>query len=149
MDRFGSVKDHMIRSRVFSLWNIQPWRDPNDWEVEEMGKLLESHERYEMGDMELQDEMIWHLDEANGFSVKSMYLALCSKIVPSHPGECVWNRLIQLKVYFLMWELWDRAPTMDNLIRRGMIIPNVCCLCMMAAESLDHLFIHCSWVTPF
>lgn len=37
---------------------------------------------------------------------------------------------------------------MDNLIRRGMIIPNRCCLCMADAESSGHLFIHCAWVRP-
>lgn len=37
---------------------------------------------------------------------------------------------------------------MDNLIVRGMYIPNRCCLCMADGESSGHLFIHCPWVGP-
>lgn len=39
-------------------------------------------------------------------------------------------------------------PTIDKLRARGLIIPNRCCLCRVAAESLDHLFLHCPWVEP-
>lgn len=98
--------------------------------------------------MEQQDERVWSLDEENGFTMKSMYLDLCPLVV-SYPGECVWNSLIQLTVSFFMWELlWDRALMIDNLILRGMMIPNQCCLCTSAAESSRHLFVHCLWVEP-
>lgn len=66
----------------------------------------------------------------------------------SSPGKCVWNNLIPLKISFFLWELWrDRAPTINNLLARGLIIPNWCSMCKSDAESLGHLFIHCSWVS--
>lgn len=114
-----------------------------------MGSLLELLEHYEIGDEDMQDEMGWILDEEKGFTVRSMAGALCPLSDRSYPGDCVWNQLIQLKVSFLLWELWwDRVLTVDNLIRRGMIIPNRCCMCMADAKSFGHLFIHCAWVRP-
>lgn len=76
VEKWGSVKDHLIRSRVFWSWNIRPRRNLNDWEVEEMGSLLELLEHYEIGDEDMQDEMGWNLDEEKGFTVKSMEVAL-------------------------------------------------------------------------
>lgn len=115
-----------------------------------MGRLLDLLERYAIGERDVNDEMLWGLDEEKGFSVKSMYEELSCPSQLSFPGECVWNPLIQLKVSFLMWELcWNRAPTIDNLIRRDMYIPNWCCLCKADAESTSHLFLHCPWVRYF
>lgn len=54
-----------------------------------------------------------------------------------------------MKVSFFLWELWwDRTSTVNNQIVRGMFIPNQCCLCLDAAESSGHFFIHCPWVGP-
>lgn len=109
-----------------------------------MGQLLELPENHDLGDMELKDEMVWKLDEEKGFFMKSMYGALCSTKGYVALGRCVWNNLIPLKVSFLLWEVWrDRALTIDNMIARGLVIPNWCCKCKEAAESSSHLFIHC------
>lgn len=139
----------MIRTRLFYTWNIKPRRNLNDWEVEEMGRLLQTLGSYILGDIEQRDVMLWCIDEENGFFVKSIYHALCPPGRPFFLRKCVWNSLIQLKVSFFMWELWwDRAPTVDNLIRQGMIMSNRCCLCCSDAESSGHLFLHCPWVVP-
>lgn len=42
---------------------------------------------------------------------------------------------------WLFW--WNRAPTTDNVIARGLIIPNGCCMCLMDVEIACHLFIFC------
>lgn len=87
-------------------------------------------------------------DKHRGFSISSMYDTLCHQIHDVSPGICVWNSLIQLKVSFLLWRLWwNRVPTIDNLIRRGMGITNWCCLCISASESSGHLFHHCPWIS--
>lgn len=142
-------KDHWIRSRLMCSWNIQPRRNLNDCEIGEMDRLMEMLENHDLGDITQQDELVWNLDSENGFIVRSMYGALSPPTVCSYPGVCVWNSLIPLKVLFL-WELWwDRALTVDNLIARGMVISNWCCLCKSVAESSGHLFIHCPWVVSF
>lgn len=115
----GSVKEHMIRTRSLCSWNIQTRRSLNDWEIGEIGRLMDLLERYSLGDKELEDEMQWLLNE--GFSVKSMYGGLMQVSRSFLPGKCVWHPHIPTKASFLLWELWwNRAPTIDNLIRRGM-----------------------------
>lgn len=74
------MKDHMIKSKVFCYWNIQPRRCLNDWEIEEMGCLLEMLDNYCLGDGAMPDEMLWCLDEAKRYSVKSMCEVLGSSI---------------------------------------------------------------------
>ncbi|CAN0918608.1 hypothetical protein LINGRAHAP2_LOCUS30968 [Linum grandiflorum] len=34
---------------------------------------------------------------------------------------------------------------MDSLQKRGLIVPNWCSLCKLAAESIDHIFMECSF----
>lgn len=46
----GLVQDHMIRSRVFCSWDLKPRRNLNDWEIEEMGCLMDILEKYQLGD---------------------------------------------------------------------------------------------------
>lgn len=36
---------------------------------------------------------------------------------------------------------------MDNLQKRGMYLPNICPLCYRDVESVDHIFLHCSYVS--
>lgn len=38
----------------------------------------------------------------------------------------------------LRWNL-----TLDNLMRRGHVYVNRCCMCCVDAELVDHLFLHC------
>lgn len=101
-----------------------------------------------LGDPEKEDEIVWRLNEVKGFTVKSMYEIISTQSQKSLSKTSIWNPQIQLKVSFFVLKLWwDLAPTVDNLIRRGLIIiPNRCCLCLSAAESSSHLFLHCHWV---
>lgn len=53
-----SVFKHMICLRVLCSWDLKPRRNLNDWEIEEMGRLLEVLDAYPVGDPGLEDEMI-------------------------------------------------------------------------------------------
>lgn len=151
VNKWGTVKNHMRRSSSFCSWNIHPRRNLNDLETEEMGRLLELMDCYSLGGVDLPDEMIWILDEKNRFSVKSKYKVLAPSNKTFSRGVCLESRNSnQCFFSFLLWELWwNRVPMIDNLIRRGLIIPNWCCLCVADAKSADHLFLHCSWVMHF
>ena len=49
-----------------------------------------------------------------------------------------------LKIICFNWLcLSNRVHTWDNLIRKGWIGPNWCCLCRSASKSVDHLFHEC------
>lgn len=84
----------MVRSRVFCSWNIQHRRNHNDWEIQEMGRLLETLECAKIVDEGTRDELCWSLDEEKGFTMKSMYTSLCAVPESSSLGVCVWNKLI-------------------------------------------------------
>lgn len=141
--KLGTVKDHMIRTTTFCLWNIQLRRNLNDSEVDDMGSLLEILDGYSLGDRAAADERLWVLDEDKGFFVKS-YNALTPSDSHSFPVCFIWNKLIPTKISFLLWELWwDHASTLDNLTCRGFISLNWCCMCGSSAKSLGHLFLHC------
>lgn len=63
----GSISDHMIRTRLFCSWNLHLRRNLNNWEVEEMGRLLELLESYHLGDSEVENERLWTLDSKRVF----------------------------------------------------------------------------------
>ncbi|CAN1304570.1 hypothetical protein LINPERPRIM_LOCUS26241 [Linum perenne] len=43
----------------------------------------------------------------------------------------------------MVWH--GRIASVDNLQKRGMILANWCVLCEKDLESIDHMFIHCSF----
>lgn len=78
-----------------------------------------------------------------------MYEALYTSMGIQFPSECVWKPKIPTKNAFLLWEVWwNRIPTINNLLRRGLVLPSWCCLCRDDVESADHLFLHCPWSKP-
>lgn len=114
-----------------------------------MGCLLELLDRYCIGGADQHDEMVWCLEEENGFIVKSMCKVLGTSTSVSFPRKCVWNLNMQLRDSFLMWELWwNMILTLDNLRSGGMYLPSWCCLCKGEGESAAYIFLHCSWTVP-
>lgn len=51
----------------------KPRRNLNDWEIEDIGRLVDLLDNYPLGDQEFDDEMIWISDVDHGFSITSMY----------------------------------------------------------------------------
>ena len=55
----------------------------------------------------------------------------------------VWNPWVPKRVSFFAWEaIWGRILTMDQLKRRGWILPSRCFLCKVEEESTNHVLIH-------
>ncbi|XP_057779485.1 uncharacterized protein LOC130998068 [Salvia miltiorrhiza] len=64
-------------------------------------------------------------------------------------GSWIWNKVIPVRRSITCWRIiHGRLPTMDKLVRNGLIAPNRCSLCMADAENLDHIFWSCPSVTP-
>lgn len=57
-NKWGFVKDHMIRTIVLRSSNLSPRRNLNNWKVEEMGRPLNLLENYPLGDRDFEDELI-------------------------------------------------------------------------------------------
>ncbi|XP_026458460.1 uncharacterized protein LOC113358968 [Papaver somniferum] len=51
------------------------------------------------------------------------------------------------KVSFFIWStLWNAAPTLDNLSRRGMRVRSLqCVLCRVNDETIHHVLLHCAF----
>ncbi|XP_026377858.1 uncharacterized protein LOC113272188 [Papaver somniferum] len=87
------------------------------------------------------DQRIWQAGN-HGFSVAECYKALEDEGLIMFPYKYVWNPRIPQKVVFFTWTLcYNAAPTLDSY--KNSIVVNGCLLCKKAAESNQHIFLHC------
>lgn len=56
-----------------------------------------------------------------------------------------WKGILKNRL-FLSMDLANKVLTWDNLVKRGVIGPNVCVHFLHSEESVNHLFMHCSFV---
>ena len=48
------------------------------------------------------------------------------------------------RVSFFLWSAaWGKILTIDDLIKRGLLRVNWCCMCHCCGEKVDYLLIHC------
>ena len=146
-------------------WTPRFNRPFNDWEMEEVGRLLCCLDGKKVR-VDEEDRVRW-MDSKDGvFSVKSLYRALQPVSLTFFPSKIIWNSCVQPKLSFFAWEAsWGRVLTLDRLQKRGCALANRCFLCQTSEESIDHLLLHCektrevwmlflsffgvSWVFPF
>lgn len=58
----------------------------------------------------------------------------------------IWKLNVLSKVKVFLWRLsYNRLPTKDNFLRRGMDISNLCVFCQASSEDCLHVF----WTCPF
>ena len=75
---------------------------------------------------------------------KSFYSSLVPCNGRGFPSSLVWNPWVPKRVSFFAWEaIWGRILTMDQLNKRGWILPRRCFLCKAEEELANHVFIHC------
>ncbi|WMV42183.1 hypothetical protein MTR67_035568, partial [Solanum verrucosum] len=61
-------------------------------------------------------------------------------------GKIIWRVKIPHKVACFSWLLAREVVlTQDKLMRRGVNLCSRCFLCGKEAETISHLFLHCSW----
>ncbi|CAN0884957.1 Putative ribonuclease H protein At1g65750 [Linum grandiflorum] len=94
-------------------------------------------------------KVVWPLHSSGAFSVRSFMKVLRKQTFPGEddfPASCIWRKEVPKKIQGFMWLVYlGRILTMDNLQKRGLIAPNRCSLCKRAAESIDHIFLECSY----
>ncbi|RVX13433.1 hypothetical protein CK203_021086 [Vitis vinifera] len=115
----------------------------NDWEMEEVGRLLCCLDEKKVRADE-EDRVRWVESKDRVFSVKSLYRALQPVSSASFPSKSIWMSYAQPKISFFAWEAsWGRVLTLDRLQKRGWALANRCFLCQKCGESIDHLLLHC------
>ena len=147
------------------VWCLRFSKPFNDWEVEEVERLLLTIRGVRLIPL-VEDRMLWK-ETSNGiFPVKSLYNDLASRRVDLFPYGMIWSPSVPTKVSFFAWEAsWGKVLTLDQLKKRGRALANRCFLCCEEEESIDHIPMHCSkarvlwellfalfgvtWVLPF
>ena len=100
--------------------------------------------------LEMEDQLYWSWNTINGeinanYSFDSMLSNLGTGL------ECWWYRylwkwLIPLKIKLLCWLMMEnKILTWDNFIRKEGNGPNICSLCFMDAESVEHFMDDCKF----
>ncbi|XP_026420572.1 uncharacterized protein LOC113316626 [Papaver somniferum] len=133
-----------------SSWNIDPCRRLNDLEIQEVMKfsrLLDNQ-----GELNADDDKREGRSNPKGtFSVSSCYAWIMhnhGQFTPlNFPSKYIWNKTIPPKFSFLVWAAANGVvPTLSMLSRRGMTVVNICAFCNTSEKSVEHLFLHCSFI---
>lgn len=98
------------------------------------------------------DRLIWYYEKTRTYFVKSSYRLAQTRIPDlsalSSLGKGlvkwwkeVWQLHISSKIKIFFWRLClDRLPTGNNLLQRGVNVPNQCAFCGQKGEDLFHVF---------
>jgi hypothetical protein len=100
------------------------------------------------------DAWVWKPNPEDGFSVKSAHDSLVELGDSTNLSEWelkifsnIWESPAPSKVIVFSWQLlYDRLPTKDNLLSRGVLNQTSdtnCVWCGETMESAKHLFLHC------
>ncbi|KAL6329339.1 hypothetical protein AAG906_017644 [Vitis piasezkii] len=91
----------------------------NDWEMEEVGRLLCCLEG-KMVSVDEEDRVRWVELNDGVFPVKSLYRALQPVSSAFFPSKIIWMSCAQPIISFFAWEAsWGRVLTLDRLQKRG------------------------------
>lgn len=94
-----------------------------------------------------EDKYVWY-PNGGSYTVKEGYKILQNASAtnnwPLH--KVAWNPECLPKVKFFNWTLLkSKILTVENLRKKGILGPSICCLCRVAEESSNHLFLECSF----
>ena len=127
-------------------WNPIFLRSFNDWEMEDVDRLLQVLYRKQIRPL-MEDKILFKGSKNDAFSVQSMYRVLdCSPQV-AFPFRTIWNPVIPPRMGFFALEAsWGKVLTLDQLKRHGRALANRCFLCEEDKEDMNHLLLHCKKV---
>ncbi|RVW56027.1 putative ribonuclease H protein [Vitis vinifera] len=90
-------------------WTPLFLRPFNDWEVEEVERLLSSIQGKRL-DADGEDRMLWRGTKNEIFTVKSLYKSLDHSCAVSFPGNIIWSPYVPSKVSFLLGSFLGEGP---------------------------------------
>ena len=132
-----------FRKEALLEWDLRFFRAFEDWELAASFSLFQFIQpRIPWGDR--RDTLCWHFKGNGKFDTQSYYHAIQGTPNSRFPWKGVWKSKIPKRVAFLLWTTaHDRILTLNNLMLRGRILANWCCMCCYDGESVNHLLLHC------
>nr|GEU77497.1 RNA-directed DNA polymerase, eukaryota [Tanacetum cinerariifolium] len=97
----------------------------------------------------MDDRWTWDFNGEGVFRVKDVHFRLDEFFLLKAAIVTRWVKYIPIKVNIFVWKLFlDHLPTRDNLLHRGVLVPNALFpICSFAQEDSSHLFFSCCMVT--
>lgn len=128
LDPRASVSNCFDASRW--VWDLGLCRNPNDWEVGELIRMLGLLGNFEPIHNGL-DRWIWILNREGKFNSKSFYEETLNVLTSVIPFKGIWNAKIPSKVFFFIWTTFlNKILALNHLQSRGWNLVNRCILCM-------------------
>ncbi|XP_057802933.1 uncharacterized protein LOC131018226 [Salvia miltiorrhiza] len=98
---------------------------------------------------ESEDLRFWKHSVRGDVTAALAYSHACHSFPKVHWGDWIWENYIPVRRSIVCWRIiQNRLPTLDVLIRQGILGPNRCSICGAAEETISHLFWECSVVRP-
>ncbi|RVW65783.1 hypothetical protein CK203_007246 [Vitis vinifera] len=98
-------------------WNLSLARDFNDWEIDQIGEMLNLLKDFRISQEE--DSVRWKREGNGVFGAKGAYRSLSGHSVGAFPNRRIWMDRVPTKVSFFAWEAaWGKILTLDKLQRR-------------------------------
>ncbi|GKV39420.1 hypothetical protein SLEP1_g47185 [Rubroshorea leprosula] len=135
--------------------------DGGEWDITKLNLSFSNQECREILKIPTgacPDSFIWHYDKVGKFSVKSAYFLAYN--MTREPGihetnrdmtigewKQLWRLKIPPKVRVFLWRaILNSLPSLDNLVKRGVLQEMNCPNCQGADETLMHLLFFCPQV---
>jgi len=144
---------HLAVPRPVGVWH-QRWRRADslglaDQEKEYVEAYIRTliHSNIVLNDEE--DSLVWEEGPGGNYSPKAGYIVLSSEAEQREHvwwWKPLWKLDCPAKTKLFMWcVLENKAPSWDNLQKRSFQGPGWCALCKRELETVEHLFLACSF----
>jgi mannosylglycoprotein endo-beta-mannosidase len=113
----------------------------------ELDQLIQIWDQWNhSADSQEQHTVIYSLTQKGNFQNGVLYKTISRYPKCEVPYRYIWTLAVPPKIRIFLWRmLRNILPTLDQLKKRGYVLPNICLLCMQNEESTLHLFQECTF----
>ncbi|KAK1302677.1 hypothetical protein QJS10_CPB12g00627 [Acorus calamus] len=120
-------------------WHKPGWWDPN-WDT-----VWSQITELECGGPGV-DTLIWPHSISGALSTTSAWEFFRNAGAKVKWAKWIWQKYQPIKFSACAWlALQGKTPTLEQLQSKGLVRGTSCCLCQSGSESVDHLFLNCSF----
>jgi zinc-binding in reverse transcriptase len=127
---------------------VKQVKDITDWDSQFRQPLTQQAQQLQQVQIQPQqrDHITWKYQQYGIFTVKTCYRAIKEGPHIISSLRVIWNIKMPRRIEVFAWLLLqNKIFTIDNLIKRGWMLPNMCYLCRRQQETAQHLFTNCEY----